>query len=94
MAFKMRGFRAKRSPLKVEDYDSLTEQEKAELYDKMMAEEAEKEEKALVHYSQTDLHIWFFKETDHATWENFLLLELFLYAEKPCHDRLKTTKKY
>ena len=42
----MKGFRAKRSPLKIEDYDSLTEEEKAELYDKMMAEEAEKEEKA------------------------------------------------
>ena len=42
----MKGFRAKRSPLKVEDYDSLTEQEKAELYEKMMAEQAEKEEKA------------------------------------------------
>ena len=52
---------------------------------------SEKEEKALVHYSQTDLHIWFFKETDHATWENFLLLELFLSEEKPCRDRLKTT---
>ena len=42
----MKGFRAKRSPLKIEDYDSLTEQEKAELYEKMMAEQAEKEEKA------------------------------------------------
>jgi len=46
---------------------------------------------ALVHYSQTDLHIWFLKETDHATWENFLLLEFILFEEKPCHDRLKTT---
>ena len=42
----MKGIRAKRSPLKIEDYDSLTEQEKAELYEKMMAEQAEKEEKA------------------------------------------------
>jgi len=46
MAFKMKGFRAKRSPLKVEDYDSLTEKEKAELYDKIMAERAEQEERA------------------------------------------------
>ena len=42
----MKGFRAKRSPLKVEDYDSLTEQEKAELYEKIMAEQAEEDEKA------------------------------------------------
>lgn len=42
----MKGFRAKRSPLKVEDYDSLTEKEKAELYDKIMAERAEQEERA------------------------------------------------
>tara|TARA_R100001460_G_scaffold101316_1_gene145192 strand:+ start:505 stop:687 length:183 start_codon:yes stop_codon:yes gene_type:complete len=46
MAFKMKGFRAKRSPLKVEDYDSLTEQEKAELYEKIMAEQAEEDKKA------------------------------------------------
>ena len=42
----MKGFRAKRSPLKIEDYDSLTEQEKAELYEKIMAEQAEEDEKA------------------------------------------------
>tara|TARA_Y100000114_G_C11714344_1_gene305154 strand:- start:76 stop:258 length:183 start_codon:yes stop_codon:yes gene_type:complete len=46
MAFKMKGFRAKRSPLKIEDYDSLTEKEKAELYEKIMAEQAEQEERA------------------------------------------------
>jgi len=46
MAFKMKGFRAKRSPLKIEDYDSLTEEEKAELYEKIMAEQAEEDEKA------------------------------------------------
>tara|TARA_R100000773_G_scaffold44151_1_gene44285 strand:+ start:481 stop:663 length:183 start_codon:yes stop_codon:yes gene_type:complete len=46
MAFKMKGFRAKRSPLKVEDYDSLTEKEKNELYEKIMAEQAEREERA------------------------------------------------
>jgi len=42
----MKGFRAKRSPLKVEDYDSLTEKEKNELYEKIMAEQAEREERA------------------------------------------------
>ena len=35
----MKGYRAKSSPLKVEDYESLTEQEKEELYEQILQEQ-------------------------------------------------------
>ena len=35
----MKGYRCKRSPLKVADYESLTEQEKEELYERILQEQ-------------------------------------------------------
>jgi 1-acyl-sn-glycerol-3-phosphate acyltransferase len=41
MGFKMKGFRSKCSPLKVADYESLTEEEKKELYEQIVQEQQE-----------------------------------------------------
>jgi anthranilate phosphoribosyltransferase len=46
MGFKMKGFRSKCSPLKVADYESLTEEEKKELYEQILQEQQDEEDKA------------------------------------------------
>ena len=45
MGFKMKGFRSKCSPLKVADYESLTEEEKKELYEQILQEQQDEEDK-------------------------------------------------
>ena len=56
MAFKMKGFRAKRSPLKVEDYDALTEDEKEELYYKIIEEEKVQDEEQEAKKQRLKMH--------------------------------------
>jgi hypothetical protein len=46
MGFKMKGFRSKCSPLKVADYESLTEEEKKELYEQIVQEQQDEKAKA------------------------------------------------
>ena len=41
----MKGFRSKCSPLKVADYESLTEEEKKELYEQILQEQQDEEDK-------------------------------------------------
>ena len=42
----MKGFRSKCSPLKVADYESLTEEEKKELYEQILQEQQDEEDRA------------------------------------------------
>jgi len=42
----MKGYRSKCSPLKVADYESLTEEEKEELYNQILQEQQNEENKA------------------------------------------------
>ena len=52
----MKGYRAKSSPLKVEDYESLTEREKEELYNQIMAEEMKKREEEEASEKRLKMH--------------------------------------